>query len=80
MQDSQLGCCAICSSSLTSPVYNKGDQHIDHCHASGKVRGLLCSNCNTLLGVARDDPAILKEAIAYLNKTKENKDVPEEII
>lgn len=42
--------------------------HVDHCHDSGKVRGLLCYNCNCLLGQARDRIDILKNAIAYLEK------------
>lgn len=39
---------------------------IDHCHTSGKVRGLLCSQCNTILGMAQDNPAVLQGLIAYL--------------
>jgi hypothetical protein len=37
-------------------------------HALGTVRGLLCNRCNTILGMARDNIEILKQAIAYLNK------------
>lgn len=39
---------------------------VDHCHKSGKVRGLLCSGCNGGLGLLRDDVEILKKAIQYL--------------
>lgn len=39
---------------------------VDHCHSSGKVRGVLCNPCNTLLGHAKDNIGILKSAIAYL--------------
>lgn len=57
----QNGLCAIC---------NKPDQRkelsADHCHASGTKRGLLCSNCNLLLGNAKDDIETLKSAILYL--------------
>ena len=45
MLTEQNGCCAICG--------NKDDGrrlHVDHCHTTGKVRGLLCSPCNTKLG------------------------------
>ncbi len=42
--------------------------HIDHCHKTGKVRGLLCSNCNTAIGLLQDDIENLKCAIMYLNK------------
>lgn len=40
--------------------------HIDHCHKTGKVRGLLCSNCNTGLGMFRDSPMLLNRASEYL--------------
>ena len=43
MYTNQNGCCAICSK-------KKDKLCIDHCHKSNKVRGLLCHNCNTLLG------------------------------
>lgn len=39
---------------------------VDHCHSSGKVRGVLCNPCNTVLGHAKDSVGILKAAIAYL--------------
>lgn len=41
---------------------------IDHDHATGKVRALLCSHCNSLLGFAKENPQILQEAIAYLKQ------------
>ena len=43
---------------------------VDHCHKTGKVRGLLCSKCNTLLGMAGDSVEVLKEAINYLKRNK----------
>lgn len=39
---------------------------IDHCHVTGKIRGLLCHHCNTGLGNFMDDVGLLKLAIAYL--------------
>lgn len=56
--------CAIC---LTDVPGNRG-WCVDHCHVQGHVRGLLCNNCNVGLGHFRDDPAIIANAIAYLNK------------
>lgn len=40
--------------------------HIDHCHETKKVRGLLCGRCNYLLGVAQDNPLVLARAALYL--------------
>ena len=42
--------------------------HVDHCHDTGKVRGLLCYKCNSLLGYADDNVEILARAIRYLRK------------
>lgn len=41
---------------------------IDHCHATSNVRGVLCAWCNTVLGHAKDDPAVLRRAAEYLEK------------
>jgi len=42
---------------------------VDHCHTTGRVRGLLCSNCNSALGLFRDEEESLKNAIRYLADT-----------
>jgi hypothetical protein len=63
--ESQGGCCSIC---LTHQSSFKRRLSVDHDHVSGKVRGLLCIKCNTVLGQSRDDINILKAAISYLEK------------
>lgn len=47
----QEGKCALCST-LHNPAEKKGRLFVDHCHTNGKVRALLCSACNSMLGYA----------------------------
>lgn len=58
--------CKICKTEHSS-IYSHGGLYIDHCHTTGKVRGLLCSKCNMLLGNCNDDVSILTSAIDYLS-------------
>lgn len=55
--------CGICRADSAG---GKGLWHIDHCHETGRVRGLLCHQCNVGLGNFKDDPGLLRTAIAYL--------------
>lgn len=63
---SQAGVCAICH----QPTNHKKHKRlsVDHDHATGKVRGLLCHTCNVGLGAFKDDVARLTAAIAYLSR------------
>lgn len=45
--------------------------HVDHCHETGAVRGLLCPECNTGMGQLKDDPAVLRRAAGYLDGVAE---------
>jgi hypothetical protein len=58
--DKQNGKCAICGS---KPTYKL---HIDHCHETKKIRGLLCGKCNRGLGMFNDDKQLLQIAVKYL--------------
>lgn len=70
MLKQQNGCCAICQASESSQ--HKGVFHVDHCHKTGAVRGLLCRGCNHLLGHVKDNREVLRTAISYLHQTPEN--------
>lgn len=43
---------------------------VDHCHTTGNIRGILCRNCNLLLGMAKDNEQILLNAVQYLKASK----------
>lgn len=58
--------CKICGHSDPGP---KGVFAVDHCHATGKVRGLLCYLCNMGLGSFRDSVSVLKAAIRYIEES-----------
>lgn len=60
--ESQGRACAICKRE------NAPNWHTDHCHATNKVRGILCYRCNTMLGHARDNKDTLSEGIKYLDR------------
>lgn len=67
----QNNVCAICAKPETTQIRNKTiAMPVDHCHTTGKVRGLLCTQCNRALGLFGDDPAALQAAIGYLEKFK----------
>lgn len=65
MLESQGGVCAICGG-----VNRDRALAVDHCHATGEIRGLLCTRCNTSLGAMRDDPELLLRAAAYIRNAR----------
>lgn len=67
MLDEQGHKCAICNLSVDKEEHY-GKFVVDHCHNTGKVRGLLCNKCNLMLGNARDDIRILDKGIKYLKE------------
>lgn len=62
--ENRTGLCEICRK-IKSLV-------VDHCHATGKVRGKLCSGCNTVLGYVEENVDTLLSAAEYLNRNKED--------
>lgn len=67
MLKEQGGCCMICRRAELKD--KKLD--IDHCHRTGKIRGLLCARCNKTIGLLEDDGQLALNMIAYLDKFKE---------
>ena len=63
---SQKGRCAICGTEDGASAKGSSTFSIDHCHDTGKVRGLLCNTCNRGLGLFKDNPSFLESAIQYL--------------
>lgn len=61
LKANQGGLCAVCCT--------RGASQVDHDHATGKVRGILCLHCNAGLGALKDDVRLVYQAIDYLSKT-----------
>ena len=71
MYNLQKGCCKICSEfiELDSVKRHSNTANIDHNHVTNVVRGLLCGSCNVGIGMFKDNPDRLMNAIKYLNAT-----------
>lgn len=75
MLEKQNGKCLICNGQEIHKA--QGKRHnlsVDHCHATGKVRGLLCKSCNQALGLFKENIECLKKAISYLENNVKNSD------
>lgn len=59
MNNAQDGRCLLCDSTTRALV-------VDHCHSSGRVRGLLCRSCNTIVGQVEMSPLLVKRLVEYL--------------
>lgn len=72
LYESQGGGCAICRTPIA--LYKEEDSapvlHVDHCHISNNVRGLLCRTCNVGLGHFKDNATMLRLAAEYLERTR----------
>lgn len=62
---SQKGRCAACRKKAPKPGEGRSFA-VDHCHATGTVRGILCHGCNRAIGFAGDDPAVLRALAVYV--------------
>lgn len=62
MLDQQAGLCAIC----TDPMVPGKKTHVDHCHKTGRIRGLLCHHCNVAIGLMRESTCLLYAAADYI--------------
>ena len=67
MHGAQGGLCALCSTGISV----EGEAHVDHDHATGRVRSLLCRHCNTGLGNFRDDSDLIMRAALYVLQHRE---------
>lgn len=67
----QGGVCAICR---RAPDDSKKRFAVDHCHKSGKIRGILCTRCNQGIGYFKDNPLLLRLAATYLEKLDQCQD------
>ncbi len=66
--EAQGGKCAICGCQETKVMRGKVMYlAVDHCHKTGKIRGLLCNGCNTGIGALKDDPSVLRRAEEYVS-------------
>ena len=70
MFKAQSGKCAICRSPEPGGRSAVSNFFVDHCHDTGKIRGLLCNNCNRGLGLLGDNLASLERVIQYLSKVR----------
>lgn len=64
MEQEQNGLCLICH----RPETQRKRLAVDHCHKTGKVRGLLCTTCNSAIGHLLDDPDVIDRAAAYVRR------------
>lgn len=79
----QKGVCAACGfpeTRIDRKTKKQKKLHVDHCHKTGRVRGLLCNNCNSALGLLKDDPARVAGLLAYAERQQKEADEEPKII
>ncbi len=71
MLERQGGKCATCARAIHfSRTTKENKAHVDHCHVTGKIRGVLCNRCNAALGLLGDSADTLRAAIDYLERNR----------
>ena len=63
--EAQNNSCKVCGTHATNNL--KGKLYVDHCHTTGKVRGMLCMKCNSALGLLNDDKELIQKLLDYLS-------------
>lgn len=76
MEESQGKACAICGDKDPNGRGVLRKFAVDHCHTTGKVRGLLCAYCNTALGLFKENTDVMMLAIEYLKEHNERPSEP----
>ncbi len=72
MLEAQRGACALCGEAIVGGLGKRSRQGVlDHCHATGRLRGVLHASCNSGIGAFGDDPAKLELAARYLRSPHE---------
>ena len=83
MLDMQGGGCAACGNPETAVDGRTGRVrrlHVDHDHATGAVRGLLCTNCNLALGYLKDDLGRIANLLTYMTRRLERAGIPHNVV
>jgi len=80
LQKDQKNVCKLCGNPETK-VHNitkrVQELSVDHCHITGRIRGLLCSRCNMVLGRCNDDPTLLRRMADYLEQNSLETKIPD---
>lgn len=70
MYDNQNGKCKICDIEILKSDLERKVLNVDHCHKTKKIRGLLCMECNTGIGLFGENIEVIKNAIEYLKNDR----------
>jgi len=66
--EAQAGVCAICKQPPNEAQKRAMYLSVDHCHTTGRIRGLLCISCNSAIGLLKESAELMAKALKYLGK------------